>query len=153
MTNVSGNRKNLRFLGRSRNATHERNPCFGQRKSNRQATHRQPPSNRQATAKQRRREPLPLPRDSSKEESRQNNREDRTEKTEERRQNSGEAESQYDSMIVMTVYCNDCMVVRTVGLKLEGQYDRTLSPQGLTRRSACGLANCANTATMVSIDG
>ena len=84
--------------------------------SKRQATAKQPPSNRRLTAEQRCCEPLPLPRDSSKEESKKNNREDRTEKTEARRQNTREAESQYDCMTVMTEGCNDCMLVMTVRL-------------------------------------
>ena len=41
----------------------------------------------------------------------------------------------------MTVYCNACMIVMTVRLELERQNGRVLSPEGLTRRSACGLAN------------
>ena len=102
-----------------------------------QATKKQSPSTRRATHKPALHEPLPLPRDSSKEESRQNNREDRTEKTEERRQNTREAESQYDCMIVMTVCCNDCMLVmtvrlndcKTVGLNLEPSGSDT--PSGL----------------------
>ena len=111
LTNVSENRRKP-MLNRSRP---KRIPGlesgFGQRKSNRQATAGPPPSNARAVAEQRCYEPLPLPRDSSKEESRQNNREDRTEKTEARRQNTREAESQYDCMTVMAEGCNDCMLV------------------------------------------
>ena len=85
-----------------------------QRTGNAQAATEQPSSNDVAN-------PIPLPRDSSKEESRQNNREDRTEKTEQRRQNredrtTEKTESQYDCMLVRTVYCNVCMLVMIVRL-------------------------------------
>ena len=116
LTNVSENRRKP-MLNRSRpKRTPGLESGFGQRKSNRRATAEQPPSNAQAVAEQLCYEPLPLPRDSSKEESKKNNREDRTEKTEARRQNTREAESQYDCMTVMTEGCNDCMLVMTVRL-------------------------------------
>ena len=65
------------------------------------ATTEQRTSNAQAIAKPALHEPLPLPKDSSKEESRQNNREDRTEKTEQQRHR----------ITVGLCDCNDRMIV------------------------------------------
>ena len=131
---------NLRFRGRSRNAFHERKTGS----SKRRATHAQRTSNAQATHKQSPSQHFTNPYPSLKMLLKKNlnnnlkskNREDRTQKTEDR-----EAESQSYCMIVMTVYCNDCMLVLIVRLKPESENDRTLCPRGLTRRWTCGPAN------------